>query len=1053
MTPLGPVPNARQRDAIRTTERHVLLAAGAGTGKTFTVVRRVLHLLGVPIEGVAPRAAPPRTLDEIAAITFTRAAAAELREALRAALRDCGRDADAFAVDSARIGTIHNFCGDLLREHALRGGYAPALHMLNEGETQAFAREASAQVLNEALEGSAQPALTDLAITHGLSSLKLWIARLATDGDRLRWLQPGNPAEAMLLELTRTARTRLQHRLDGMRSIDCDRTLVDARDVLAARPDVLAAARRRLHTLIVDEYQDVDPVQHEIAWLLADPVRGGASTPRLLLVGDPKQGGYRFRRADVTLWREAERHFRDGAGEIISLEENRGSVPAILNFIAATVGAELSQPLEGRELAEFEVPFAAMTPVRSDPEEPAVEVLLIPPGSDGGRRRTDDARLAEAEAIARRAQEFHQTGISWGEMALLLPDWTALSLYAQALERHGVPHYSLRGEGFLERREVLDCLLALEAVRDPNDDRALVGWLRSPFVALRDDTLLALAQSGVRPMAEALRAPELPEAERRLWAAETLATHVQLRDRVPTRDLLERLLEHSGYVAHLAARGERQAIANVRKFVALIDRASSQSLGDVLRLIQEQREGSVRLPDARLYDVGEDVVTLTSMHAAKGLEWDVVFWADVRCMPPDMEDGLLIGRRDIALRDPDQKNQPQRVEQLIRQEALEEQAQRKRLWYVVATRAKSHLVVSGVSQGHGKIAVGTAEDMLYRRLELLKGTAPGVYRIGRGSASFSVRVHRALEPEAPVKIGSRPLAVPPGAPPVRLPSGRRRESATSLRLFERCPERYWFRYVAGLAEPAEGESAGAQAMVTGTLVHEVLERLSVEADVATLVSEVVGESRELDGSDATLLEAYRDAVAREVAMVEQHAGYRVMRELPSARRELRFVELLGPDRALEGVIDLAAMADDGYALLDVKTGQGRGASAAERAASYRAQADVYAGAVETIAGRPAAHFAFHFSRTGEQHVQALNPAARLAARERVRALMARIASGERSLTDDPAECEKCGYRLVGWCPGIVAVPALSPSALPSPPEPSAASTQRTGGPPQFSFEL
>ncbi len=927
MTAIGPEPTAPQRDAIRAAERHVLLAADIGTGKSFTLARRVLHLLGVPIEGVASREARARTLDEIAVITFTAAAAVELRDVLREALHQAGRDGDTIAVDAAPIGTVDHFCARLWREHALRAGRAPA------------------------------------------------------------------PRAS-------------------------DHILVDTRDLLTERSDVLAAARRGLHTLIIDEYQDVDPVLHELAWLLADPVRGGATTPRLFLAGDPKRSIRRFQGAGVTLWREVERHFRGGAGEVISLSQNRSTVPAILNFVRATVGAELSHPLQGEELSAFEVPFADVTTVRGDPADPAVEVILIPPGTDGGRRRADFARLTEAEVIARRTREFNEAGIPWREMAVVLPAWNPLSVYADAFERHGIPHSTSGAEGFFERREVLDCLLTLRVLHDPSDDRALVGWLRSPFVALRDDTVFALAMSDTRPLAQALNLPGLPEAARRAWATELLGTCNDLRDRVSLGNLLESLLEHSGYLAHLAELGDRQAIANVRRLVARARHAGATPLGEFLHSIGERDVGE-RTTQARVYDAAEDAVTLTTVPAANGRQWDVVFWADVRDLSTESEEVV----------------------------PLEAQAERKRFWYVAATRAKSHLVVSGVSQGHGKVTAGTAEDMLYRRIALLKDAMPGRYRVGRGSAGFALQLRFAAEPDISLKPAMRPpLAMPPSVVPVQLPWGRRRQSATALRLFERCPRRYWFRYVEGLPEPVERDRTGTDAVITGSLVHQVLEHLSVEADVAALITQVVNEARDFLGDDATVLQQYRDAVAREVAMVEEHAGYRALQTLPSARRELRFVELLGPDRVLEGVIDLVALTDGGYTLLDVKTGQGRGAITAERAAWYRVQADVYCGAVETIGGQPAIRFAFHFSRTGEQQVESLDPAARLAARERIRALLARIAAGERRLTDDPRECEQCGYRAAGWCPGVAPVSDAVPSG-------AAEQRAHSGPAPQFTLEL
>lgn len=341
-------------------------------------------------------------------------------------------------------------------------------------------------------------------------------------------------------------------------------------------------------------------------------------------------------------------------------------------------------------------------------------------------------------------------------------------------------------------------------------------------------------------------------------------------------------------------------------------------------------------------------MTITTIRAAKRRAWDVVFWADVRQLPAEEDDAL-------------------------------ERADRKHLWYVTATTARSHLVLSGIAQGHGKIPPDTAEDMLLRRLPILGKGRTGVHRVGRGGGGFALRVQIAgctVERTTP----RRELPLPAPMRPVLVPSGGRRQSAASLRLFERCPERHWLRYTAGLAEPDADPDRRAD------------DRLN------------------------------REAFMREVALVEQHAGYRGLRNHPTARRELRFVELLGPGRFLEGVVELAGLLDDGYALLGVKTGLAVVAqTAVDRAAEYQVEADAHIGAIETIGGLPVTRFAFHFSRTAEQQVSLLDPAARLAARERIRALLSRLASGERTLATDPRECLRCGYRMAGWCPGVVSL--------------------------------
>ncbi len=143
-------PTPSQLAAVRSTADHVLVAAGAGTGKTSTVVGRILYLLGVEIEG--QRIDQPLELRDIAAITYTNAAAADLKHQLRKQLRAADRREEAYEIDGARIGTIHSFCAAILREFALRAGRNPGARVLEEGEAAALALEAVHESLLGALE-------------------------------------------------------------------------------------------------------------------------------------------------------------------------------------------------------------------------------------------------------------------------------------------------------------------------------------------------------------------------------------------------------------------------------------------------------------------------------------------------------------------------------------------------------------------------------------------------------------------------------------------------------------------------------------------------------------------------------------------------------------------------------------------------------------------------------------------------------------------------------------------------------------------------------------
>ena len=204
----------------------------------------------------------------------------------------------------------------------------------------------------------------------------------------------------------------------------------------------------------------------------------------------------------MTVWRQVEDDFAGrGLGAVVALADNFRSVEPVLAFVDATVGNVLDAPIDGKAPQQFEVAYQAVRAARAAEaasDEAPVELLFVT-AADGEKPNALELRAAEAAAIARRACELKAQGLDWREMAVLLPAWTDTDLYEAALRRAGIPTYALRGEGFYGRREVLDLILALETLRDPRDDRALLGFLRSPFVGLRDETLLDIARQADRP--------------------------------------------------------------------------------------------------------------------------------------------------------------------------------------------------------------------------------------------------------------------------------------------------------------------------------------------------------------------------------------------------------------------------------------------------------------------------------------------------------------------------------------------------------------------------
>jgi ATP-dependent exoDNAse (exonuclease V) beta subunit len=1117
----APTPTDSQWRAIREVDRHVLITAGAGTGKTYTVVGKVLFLLGVEVRG--ERIAEPLALHDVAAITYTNRAAKELKQDLRTALRAAGRTDDAYEVDLARIGTIHSFCGDLIRTYALRAGRTAPGEVLEEGVALERATEAARDALVEALEDRSIPGLDALLAGHKTADVDRWLVDLMRRADLVRALR-ASPActgpERVLVELAVRALARYETQLQREGVIDFDRMVLWTRDLLRDDASIRSALQRRIRVLIIDEFQDVDPVQKEIAYLLGEPASRRADTTRLVFVGDPKQSIYRFRGADVAVWSSVEADFeaRD-LGMVLPLEENRRSVPAILGFIEATIGRTLDAPLDGATHQPYEVPFRAVRPVRAAGARHAVEILVAPPADKGGRMNAQDARALEAEAIAQRAVALHAEGTPWQDMAVLLSAWTRAHIYRAALERAGVPVYMLRGEGFYDTREVMDLVLALEVVRDPEDDRALIGFLRSPFVGLRDESIAALALAHYAPYARRLDEVALPderEQARLARAAAWIDDWGVLRDRMSAPALLTEILDRTGYLGHHALRGENgaQAIANVRQFLAFARASGDIGVGDLLRVVKERRARQDRVAEARLHAESDPVLTIASIHVAKGLEWPVVFWADLSNKGRTFGDRLVVLRDRIALGQPDTTVQDQPADWQAERAAylLEEDAEDRRQWYVAATRARDRLFVSGLLQGNAK--AHAAEKMLFGAMPSLATARDGdVVRFGasfltddghgqghvhghgggaasragwidsgaastdqgqgqgqgqvqdggaampafpadsggaampashadaRGAAGVGsgvgfeavVRVLSTAQEEialveepatyATARVGDpASLEVPP--PPVVVPVGPPKLSATALLARARCPRRYFFKYVAGLEEPAVPfmKKQIVSAVARGQIVHDVLERWQEEAELAALLEDAIGRFDDnAPPPDTTPGRKYRGELRDEVERVLDHASYSGRLARPGARRELGFLYVHDDATLAQGSIDLATpdATGQGIELVDVKTSQCDAAAAQRKAAEYAPQRDVYATAAAAIAGAPVTRFGFLFSKPGVDVEEEIDPTTASQLRARFAERAAAAACGDYPLTTDPAECRWCGFHRVKLCPGII----------------------------------
>lgn len=1027
-----------QQAAAITETRHALLVANAGTGKTATVVGKIRWLLGLELEparapdgtGTAELPDCPDTCDlrEIAAVTFTEKAAYDLKRKLREAIMASSRaDELRWQIDRASIGTIHSFCGELLREHALRLEIDPTFRVLDAREAWAAQDEVIAGVVKAELaaedpgaslllqrysltSGNFQNGVVD-HVRNAMYDLRWHPERYErwTGADGLlderglralcdEWDDDLDGASFRLVQaLVRIARLALagwRAYLAEENARDFDALILDARRLLTG-PDAeaaLAGIRRRYRILVIDEFQDTDGAQRDVAFAIAGLLEGSPQPrPQLFLVGDPKQSIYRFRGADIAVWNEVEDKLGEH-GAVLDLSENFRCAPPLVSFVNDACGAAIEQvAAEVEELGLGSgVAYTPLVPGVPETSTAALEWL-----ASENRKESKTGKITvkadvgvEAEHTAARIREMvgrelvidpdsgQPRPVAYRDVAVLYRTRSVLRDFEAALARCGVPYYVAGAPHLGDRQEILDLLNLLRLLRNPRDDYRAFGFLRSPFVALRDEVLVRIAMAGrgaglLRKARNFLRDGQWfdgPEGEwlshiEREALGRALAAFQEARElihRAPVDEVVSGLLDRTGYRLHLILGGDpEEPLANIQSFLQFAEEYRDLDISTFLEVWDRWEAQDNGLPQAPLYSKDDDVVTLTTIHRAKGLEWPVVFvvgtgsrrgdrssndyWSDPRLGP------LLC---------PPQAERGARARSLWRRNRAESDAEDARLLYVAATRARDRLVIVGPRN--------------------LEETYSAWLAVGVDGNGFLVR-DEPPAPDAPaprsdpelgwlseVTTGSpSPLLAPVAEPPARfvvsateLMGRAKDERSWRLRYRHGVQPKWEFAgpFEEGTLEAAEPSTAPVPATVRGTVIHGVLERIRDEAELSRLLREAIGGLDDPDLEAALVESRYREQLEEEIRRVirsEQWAWYVEGEHW----RELEFVHLAGAREWRVGAFDLYRPGPPGW-VIDFKTHEIEAEEAERVAGDYEIQVRVYR---EASAIRDSARVGLHFT--------------------------------------------------------------------------------------------
>jgi ATP-dependent helicase/nuclease subunit A len=710
-----------QEQAVGRRTEPLLLAAGAGSGKTSVLVERFVR--AVREDGVAPA--------KILAITFTERAAGELRERVRRRFGELGEREAARDTEAAFVSTFHGFCARLLRAHPLAARLDPEFTILDETLADRLRGRAWASALAGFLESERKDAV-DLLAAYGADRVRAMVggtyAELRSQGMRLPRLILPTPTETqgdldaegvryceLLGELLEWFGREYEAVKWGRGAVDFDDLELMARGLLDEHEGVRKSWAERFELLMVDEFQDTNPRQLAILDAL--------ERENLFTVGDELQSIYGFRHADVNLFRNRREKLAE-RGASLSLTRNfRGRKPLLdaVNIIFGEAFGAGYAPLEAGRTGECSpggesIVELLLTHKRGWEEDEGLAERLggeLPPAPLW--------RQAEARMLAARVEELVESGTARaGDVAVLLRAVGDLEVFERALQERGLSTLATVG-GFWGRQQVGDLVAYLRALANPLDELALYGTLASPLVGVSSDGLALLGRAakarrcsvwetlervrgGVSD--DALHTVHMPAVDRDLL----VEFHVRFEaergaaSRRTISHLIERALDQSGYIEHLLSLswGERR-LANVHKLLRMARRyetSEGRNLRGFLDHVAHQQGGlSGAEPDAPVADSESDAVKLMSIHAAKGLEFGTVCIADLGRaqnlgVPDLLVDGDRIGLR-LARLDGSEASSTLDFEELCEERRRAQAEEEERILYVAMTRARERLLLSG----------------------------------------------------------------------------------------------------------------------------------------------------------------------------------------------------------------------------------------------------------------------------------------------------------------------------------------------------------------------
>jgi ATP-dependent exoDNAse (exonuclease V) beta subunit len=750
----------------------------------------------------------------------------------------------------------------------------------------------------------------------------------------------------------RVAETEYRRTLDAHAALDFPDLLLRARDLLG-QMDEFARSRYRLesryHHVLVDEFQDTSRAQWDLISLLtaswgegAGLAHSGALQPSIFIVGDRKQSIYAFRDADVSILREAARHLemlrpadRDVQRSISRSFRSTRPLLAFVNDLCNDVDKAASR----RDA--FVYGEDDRFPLDSDdaPEAGAVALLVgDTPEECAESTAAEIARLIDEGTLVRDRDTGMSRTVRPSDIAVLFRARDSHREFENALERRGLPSYVYKGLGFFDTDEIKDVRALLSYLANPLSALAAAAWLRSRFVRVSDEGLRRLGSS----LSDALLAEHPPSTVKSLDSEDVGAlmdaraaakSWTALVDRMPPGELLDRALDDSAYMAETRGPRSGQARENLKKIRAIVRRLQNRGYVTLDRIVSHLDRLALGDEANAVIDAA-NAVSLMTVHAAKGLEFPVVFIVNLargtgtRRPPIRVASGATMDDASVAVGD-------------FQSSADEDQAARereetKRLVYVALTRARDRLYLStALKDGQIKPGRGSLADVLPTSLQDRFNDARAAASVSWAASSGVVHTMTVC-PRVRVDASAERGAGSAHAGSKEQDPAYDGHSVDFEALADSGQRRSSVAAAIGDSIPSEisSRSIWSSNRTIGTLVHRLLQREGLRDDVTEewIVDRMAASRRleeSIDRADeaelcARAARSYRAFVANP-DVCELYRSGRALHEVPFS------LDVDGT--VVHGAIDCLIVAERAVTVLEFKTGAPR--------PEHSAQADVY----------------------------------------------------------------------------------------------------------------